>query len=89
MKEKEFKNELNSKGSTLPINGKDIMEKFSINAGPIIGAAMGQVSKYYKEHPNASKNELFNVASEVISTIQKSCGQSTQSGVLATAKSLT
>ena len=48
----------------LPINGNDIMEKFSLKKGPKIGEFLALIKDKYLEDPNITKEECFEIIKE-------------------------
>lgn len=63
MEEKEKKNLSVVK---LPINGNDIIEKFNVKSGPIVGSLLKQVKEAYYGNPNISAEECFDIVSDCI-----------------------
>lgn len=55
----------------LPINGKEIMTKFRIKAGPIIGVLLEAVKDAYFENPKITKDECFEVVENKIKSLTK------------------
>ena len=48
----------------LPINGNDIMEKFSLKKGPKIGEFLSLIKDRYLDNPNITKEECFEIIKE-------------------------
>jgi len=55
----------------LPIDGKEIMAKFRIKAGPIIGVLLEAVKDAYFENPKITKDECFEVVENKIKSLTK------------------
>ena len=49
----------------LPLTGKEVAEKYGVSGKQLEGI-MKQVQKYYKKHPNISKEELFSYIDDVV-----------------------
>ena len=50
----------------LPINGKEIMEKFSLKPSPLIGILLDEVKDKYFENPTLTKEEAFELVENVL-----------------------
>lgn len=50
----------------LPINGSDIINKFSLKTSPLIGTLLKTVKKEYFNNPNITKEECFEIISKLI-----------------------
>ena len=61
LKEEEDKSKIH-----IPINGKDIMEKFGIRKGPIIGKALDVLKEHAAISPKMSKEEAYEIVEEVV-----------------------
>lgn len=61
IKEKEVKNKIR-----IPINGKDIMVKYAIKKGPIIGKALNAVKERMSISPKMTKDEAYSIVEEII-----------------------
>ena len=50
----------------LPINGSDIINKFSLKTSPLIGTLLKTVKKEYFNNPHITKEECFEIISKLI-----------------------
>lgn len=54
----------------LPVNGKELMEKFNLNKGPIIGQMLKILNEHINISPKMTKEEAFSIISEAIAKKQ-------------------
>lgn len=50
----------------LPINGKDIINKFNIKSGPLIGRLLKKIKDAYLEDPTITKDDCFDIVNDYI-----------------------
>lgn len=66
VKKIEEKEQRDLKEVKLPINGDDIIKKFSLKSGPIIGTILKTVKNAYFKNPKITKEECFKMIDKII-----------------------
>jgi len=51
---------------TLPVNGNDLMKKFKIKQGPILGKMLSAIKDAYFENPKLTKTQAYNIAKKLL-----------------------